>query len=51
MEMGMADSMPWPSLRAMYVAAAEKTTAQRAPWASERRVTSGTRAPEGTTGS
>ena len=49
-EIGIADSMPWPSFSAMYVAAAEKTIAQSAPWATERTVTSGTAAAAGTIG-
>jgi hypothetical protein len=50
MEMGMADSMPWPSFRAMYVAAAEKTIDHRNPWSIDRGVTSGISRSAGMTG-
>jgi hypothetical protein len=49
-EIGIADSIPWPSFRAMYVAAAEKIIDQRKPWRIDRGVTSGISRCAGMTG-
>src|SRR5512141_3076561 len=50
-EIGIADSMPWPSFSALYVAAAEKTIDQKKPWTTERVVISCAGREGGMTGS